>query len=181
MTWPGFGSGHDCGYLFDPLTMPRVHARANAVMHHLQPSHDLEYIDRRPPSSPPYDLNDPNQQAAMFVHFVNEPDTLYVFRDRAGMFRWLWMTVWPADRCRIHDAAACTGDGVYTVFVPVQRGQVLVFFEACLPCYEHLHDVALGGDILAEADARVAAEAVAEQQVAKWRAIRAAQDGQTDG
>ncbi|KLO31501.1 hypothetical protein ABW16_01235 [Mycolicibacter heraklionensis] len=162
--------------LFDPSTMPHMYERANAVMHHLHTSHDLEYVDQSPAGTAKYDPDNPSMQAAMFVHFVNRPNSVHVFRDDAALHDWFWVTAWPLDRCTMHDSAACTGDGVYTVFVPVQRGQFLLIFEACLPCAEYLCDLRLGEDILAEADARVAFDAVRTQMVERWRSIRAEQE-----
>lgn len=173
-TFSHFGLGKYFG-LFDPNMMPHMYERANAVMHRLHTSYDLDYIDQNPSGTAEYDPDNPNAQAAMFVHFVNRPNAVYVFRDGAELREWFWVNAWPLDRCTMHDSAGCIGAD-YTVFVPVQRGQFLVLFEACYPCAEHLCDMVLGGGILAEADARVAFEAVKTQMVERWRAIRAEQE-----
>lgn len=169
-----------CGYLFDPNTMPHMRQLADSVMHHLHTSHELEYIDRSDPRAATYkryDPHDPNLQGCMFVHFVGQPNRLYAFHDRAEAFRWLWQCAWPTDRCNIGAHPACDGvQAGYCMFLPCQRGQFLIMFEACMLCVEHLNDQALGGVILAEADAQLAAEANAPATIARWRAIRAEQE-----
>lgn len=138
-TWPGFGSGRDCGHLFDPTLMPHMAIRADAVMHRLQTSPDLAHIDHRPPDALPYDPDNPAMQAALFVHFVGEPTVLHVFRDGEAIRRWLWGQ-WPTGHCNINvcDVPPCPGTDLGT-FIPVVRGQYLVLFEACPTCRRALH------------------------------------------
>lgn len=159
----GVGRGMTAPRYFDPVYNQRMHDRVNAVMHHLQTSHELTYIDRSRPGawgheSRRYDPHDPDLQAAMFVHFVSQPNTVYVFRDEPERFAWLWSMAWPERRCIVGGSAACTGLYGSTDYLTLHRGQFLLAWECCGPCFEHLHEVAEGGEILAEADAQIAAE-----------------------
>ena len=79
---------------FDPQICPSMWERANAVMHHLQTSHEIEYVDRTAPGTAPYDPDDAEMRSAVFVHFVNDPNVLFVFRDRAERLSWLWGAAW---------------------------------------------------------------------------------------
>jgi hypothetical protein len=118
-------------------------------------------------------------QDCMFLHFVSKPHTVFVFRDHTDQFSWLWTTAYPDGRCIVAEAASCTGLYGYTIFVTLQRGQYLLAWEICGECFRHLEDIAVAGDILAEADARVAFDTAAQTAVGKWRAIRAEQDGES--
>lgn len=160
----GVGQGITAPTYFDPVYNQRMSDRANAVMHHLQTSHDLSYIDRSRPGAwgysefRRYDPHDPDLQAAMFVHFVSKPNTVYVFRDEPERFAWLWSMAWPERRCTVGESAACSGLYGPTDYLTLHRGQFLLAWECCGPCMEHLREVAEGGEILAEADAQIAAE-----------------------
>ncbi|AEV73137.1 hypothetical protein MycrhN_2552 [Mycolicibacterium rhodesiae NBB3] len=139
MTWPGFGSGRDCGHLFDPTLMPHMARRADEVMHRLQTSPDLAHIDHCPPDALPYSPDDPHRQSLLFVHFVSAPDVLHVFRDAESMQCWLWAQ-WPTGHCniRVCDVPPCPVTDLGT-FIPVVRGQFQIWFEACPTCRRALH------------------------------------------
>ena len=64
------------------------------------------------------------------------------------------------------------------MYLLLQRGQFILAFECCGPCHQRLLEIVEGAEILAEADARVAFDAIAAERAAKWRAIRAEQDGE---
>lgn len=162
---------------FDPQICPSMWERANAVMHHLQTSHEIEYVDRTAPGTAPYDPDDAEMRSAVFVHFVNDPNVLFVFRDRAERLSWLWGAAWEEGRCNVTQAVGCTGDTGPTAFIPTLRGQFLVCFEGCGPCHEHLDDIAVTNLIIAEADAHLAFDSTGLAAVDKWRAIRAGQEG----
>ena len=174
----GNGIRSDSATFFDPQLCPSMWERANAVMHHLQTSHVIEYVDRTAPGTAPYDPDDAAMQNAVFVHFVNDPDVLFVFRDRAERLSWLWGAAWEEGRCNVTQALGCTGDTGPTAFIPTLRGQFLVCFEGCEPCHEHLHDTAATNLIIAEADAHLAFEPKPPVAAAKYRAIRAGQEGE---
>ena len=158
----GNGIRSDSAIFFDPQLCPRMWERANAVMHHLQTSHEIEYVDRTTPGTAPYDPDDPAMQNAVFIHFVNDPNVLFVFRDRAERLSWLWGAAWEEGRCNVKQASACTGDTGPTAFIPTLRGQFLVCFEGCEPCHEYLYETAETNMIISEADAHLAFDATSQ-------------------
>ena len=172
----GNGIRSDSAPFFDPQLCPRMWERANAVMHHLQTSYAIEYVDRSAPCTAPYDPDDADMQNAVFIHFVNDPNVLFVCRDRAERLSWLWGAAWEEGKCNVNQALGCTGDTGVTAFIPTLRGQFLVCFEGCEPCHEHLHDTASTNLIIAGADAHLAFEAKAVAAAARYRQIRAGQN-----
>ena len=158
----GNGIRSDSAMFFDPQLCPRMWERANAVMHHLQTSHEIEYVDRSTPGTAPYDPDDPAMPNAVFIHFVNDPNVLFVFRDRAARLSWLWGAAWEEGRCNVKQALACTGDTGATAFIPTLRGQFLVCFEGCAPCHEYLYETAETNLIISEADAHLAFDATSQ-------------------
>lgn len=159
----------------DPGYNPRFHERTDAVVRHLQTSHDLTYIDHHKgtfwhlqlhherennPAPRRYDEHDPELQAAVFVHYVHKANTVHVFRDVPTEYGWLTLTCWPEGRCIVNEAAECLGAygaNYGTCYLLLQRGQFILAFECCNACYQHLCDVVEGGEILAESNAAAAA------------------------
>lgn len=151
-----------------------MYARANAVVRHLQTSHELTYVDHHKgqywhqqlrseretdPAPRLYDEHNPELQAAIFVNYVHKPNTVHVFHDVPTEHSWLTLTCWPEGRCIVREAADCSGaygDNYGTCYLLLQRGQFLLAFECCHACFTHLRDVVEGGEILAEADAAAA-------------------------
>lgn len=162
--------------LFDPHLNPTMHARKQAVLHHLATEHGITYIDYRPPGALTiYDRHDPAMQANRFLHFVSKPGAVYVLRDPGSTYSDALCQSWPERACNVNISAGCLGVHGFTVNLIVNAGQHVLVWESCGPCITHLLEVAEGGEILAEADAHAQVQQTAAAQVAKWRAIRAAQ------
>ena len=118
----GNGIRSDSAIFFDPQLCPSMWERANAVMHHLQTSHGIECVDRSAPGTAPYDPDDSEMQGAVFIHFVNDPNVLFVFRDKAERLSWLWRAAWEEGRCNVTQSLGCTAESGPTAFIPTLRG-----------------------------------------------------------
>lgn len=163
---------------FDPQLSPIMYARKRSVLHRLATDHGVVHIDYRPTGARTmYDPHDPVMQATRFVHFVSKPGAVFVLRDPEASFSNVWSQAWPERACNVRISADCLGVHGFTVHLTVNAGQYLLVWESCGPCIAHLREIAEGGAILAEADAHAAAESAAAEQAAKWRAIRADQEG----
>ncbi|MFV9634853.1 hypothetical protein [Mycobacterium neumannii] len=153
------------GRLADPMLSPQMYAKANTAMRHIHTCHDMQHIDHSVRGAwgynefRRYDAHDPALQIGVSVWFANKPNTLHEYR-HVPTDRWHWLPLlnWPEGRCTVNVAAACAGITGGTVYVTLQRGQHILVWECCSACYEHLREHVEGGDILAEADAQLAAK-----------------------
>jgi hypothetical protein len=152
--------------LADPILNPKFYARVRDLTHRLRTPDAVRYVDHAPVGAAPFDRDAP----APMLHYVGQPDTVHVLRDPSTLtgFAGLYSTRWPLGHCDLAEAVDCHGDDSLGIYVTVTRPPVVLVFEACGPCLQHLDDVAWSGDILAEADARVAFDGAAKAAVERW-------------
>lgn len=156
------------GRLADPTLSPEMYAKADAAMRHIHTCHEMHHIDHSERGAwgyneyRRYDAHDPALQVGVSVWFANKPNTLHEYRHAPkDGFYWLPRLTWAEGRCTVNVAAACAGMTGGTIYVTLQRGQFILVWECCGACYVHLSEHVEGGEILAEADAQLAAERAA--------------------
>ncbi|WP_237569645.1 hypothetical protein [Mycolicibacterium lacusdiani] len=156
--------------LADPALCPSLYRRVVDLSHRLWTAEDVHYIDHALDGAKPFDRDDPAMMAIPMLHFAGEQDTVHVLRDPSTVtdFGGLHRLRWPVGHCDLAEAVDCRGEDALGVYATISRPPWILAFEVCDPCLQALAATAEAGDILAEADARVAFDGAAKAAVERW-------------